>query len=249
MQFSANELQGGKGSGLGLWVSKGFVDRHGGQLKAYSEGIGHGSKFVIELPVYTSSDEEENSSSILAQKVEEGDVNAYAKVATIANGFDLEVGTSSSLPRADIAIGKEKVKPRPVLASNSENQVTHFEAVYRTVLVVDDSVSNRKMLCRILARDGFECTQAVDGQAAVDLVSESKGKYDMVLMDYEMPIMDGPTATKAIRVMDYTGPIIGVTGNVLAADRAKFIASGANEVLHKPLTLSALNAAMEALVL
>ena len=52
VQFNANQLQNGKGSGIGLWVSKGFVTRHLGSLTATSEGIGLGSTFTVELPAY-----------------------------------------------------------------------------------------------------------------------------------------------------------------------------------------------------
>lgn len=52
VQFNANQLQDGKGSGLGLWVSKGFAKRHNGDIRAESEGIGMGSTFTLELPCY-----------------------------------------------------------------------------------------------------------------------------------------------------------------------------------------------------
>ena len=58
IQFNANQLQGGQGSGLGLWISKGFVDLHKGSLVASSDGIGRGSKFDMELPVYLSTSAE-----------------------------------------------------------------------------------------------------------------------------------------------------------------------------------------------
>jgi CheY-like chemotaxis protein len=107
------------------------------------------------------------------------------------------------------------------------------------VLVVEDAIRNRKMLCRLLANGGYLVTQAENGQIGFDLVSKNPGEYDMILMDFEMPVMDGPAATKAIRAIDYKGPIIGITGNVLETDRKLFIAAGANEVLFKPLTLRA----------
>jgi len=107
--------------------------------------------------------------------------------------------------------------------------------------VVDDSVPNRKLLCRLLKNGGFECTQAENGQIGLDLVAGSIDAFDLILMDFEMPVMDGPTATKAIRDTGYSRPIIGITGNVLDADRVIFTNAGANEVLYKPLTLTAFN--------
>ena len=61
------------------------------------------------------------------------------------------------------------------------------------------------------------------------------GKYDAVLMDFNMPKMDGPGATKQLRKLGYRGPIIGVTGNVLDEDKRVFIEAGADKVLFKPL--------------
>ena len=102
------------------------------------------------------------------------------------------------------------------------------------LLVVDDSALNRRMIIKLL-RDHI-CDQAVDGVDAVAKYKErvnlsksiqtvsssnnvnedesSKGSkvYDAILMDFMMPIMDGPTATDIIKGMGYTGPVIGITG-------------------------------------
>ena len=89
------------------------------------------------------------------------------------------------------------------------------------VLVVDDSRLNRKMLMMCLRADGHVCVEAADGLEAIAMVKEridhangGQGKpFDTVLMDFIMPNMDGPTATKEIRALGYTAPIFGVTGN------------------------------------
>ena len=124
------------------------------------------------------------------------------------------------------------------------------------VLVVDDSSLNRKMLCRVLRTAGYTCEEANDGQGAVNKVMAkiaratagggerggegegSKGYYDAVLMDFVMPVMDGPTATKAIRAVGYSAPIFGVTGNALDSDVDYFVRCGANAVLAKPFDFS-----------
>ena len=87
-----------------------------------------------------------------------------------------------------------------------------------SILVVDDACMNRKLLCRLLKLHGHTCTEAQDGQEAVDVIKNAKkgGKrYDTILMDYEMPIMNGPAATRAIRALGCDSFIIGITGNVL----------------------------------
>ena len=89
------------------------------------------------------------------------------------------------------------------------------------LLVVDDSRLNRKVLMKCLKKDGHRCTEAEDGLEAIERVKDridfsngGRGKpYDAILMDFVMPNMDGPTATRQIRSMGYTGVIFGVTGN------------------------------------
>jgi CheY-like chemotaxis protein len=96
------------------------------------------------------------------------------------------------------------------------------------------------MLCRLLRNAGYFCTQAENGQIAVDLVSSGL-KFDLILMDFEMPVMDGPSSTRILKSMGCLSPVVGITGNILPDDIAFFLSAGAVDVLHKPLTLSVLN--------
>jgi CheY-like chemotaxis protein len=66
------------------------------------------------------------------------------------------------------------------------------------------------------------------------------GLYDLILMDYQMPIMDGPAAISAIRALGYKGVILGLTGNVLAVDQDVMVRAGAEAVLTKPLDIDIL---------
>eukprot|EP01036_Dinobryon_divergens_P042023 gene42023-biopygen33699 len=82
-------------------------------------------------------------------------------------------------------------------------------------------------------------TEAKDGAEAVERMKEAMEPGNMpfhfVMMDYQMPVMDGPSAAKAMREMGFSGPIIGVTGNALPSDINHFMSSGANKVLVKPI--------------
>jgi len=114
--------------------------------------------------------------------------------------------------------------------------------VRRRVLIVDDVAMNRKMLRRVLHSRFDAVDEAEDGQKAVDIIARSlEGggalTYDVITMDYQMPVMDGVTATRLIRGMGYTGKIVAVTGNALADDVLTFKASGADTVLRKPLDI------------
>ena len=109
------------------------------------------------------------------------------------------------------------------------------------VLIVDDVAMNRKMLRRLLIARFDECDEAENGQQAVDMAKRAMALglcYDIITMDYQMPIMDGVTATRCIRKLGYKGQIIGVTGNALQEDVATFVENGANIVLTKPLSIS-----------
>jgi signal transduction histidine kinase/CheY-like chemotaxis protein len=119
----------------------------------------------------------------------------------------------------------------------------------RRILVVEDSDSSRKMLVRLLERAGHTCVMAVNGQDAVhamttDLAATEENPnhvpFDAVLMDSEMPVLNGPEATKQIREMGFKATILGVTGNVLSEDVEYFMAHGADRVLPKPISMKLL---------
>jgi CheY-like chemotaxis protein len=106
------------------------------------------------------------------------------------------------------------------------------------ILLVDDAVTNRKLLRRLLEKNGHTCEEAENGDIAYNLVVESMKKanqqFDSILIDNEMPIMSGPTAVKKMRAYGCVSLIIGITGNVLPEDVAHFKQCGADSVLPKP---------------
>lgn len=108
------------------------------------------------------------------------------------------------------------------------------------VLVVDDVVTNRKLLKRLVTKRGHWVEVARDGREAVDLVSDFVGRgtpFDVILMDYEMPILRGPEAVKEMRGLGVNAFIVGITGNVLSEDIQYFVSCGANCVLPKPVEM------------
>eukprot|EP00607_Mallomonas_marina_P006254 CAMPEP_0182437468 /NCGR_PEP_ID=MMETSP1167-20130531/85070_1 /TAXON_ID=2988 /ORGANISM="Mallomonas Sp, Strain CCMP3275" /LENGTH=596 /DNA_ID=CAMNT_0024630403 /DNA_START=1074 /DNA_END=2864 /DNA_ORIENTATION=+ len=113
----------------------------------------------------------------------------------------------------------------------------------RRVLVVDDSRMNRLMLCRLLQGYCDETVEAENGSKAVAAIADSdmgQQPFSLVLMDYQMPVLDGPSAAKAMRDLGYNGPIIGVTGNSLPSHINTFMSSGADRVVSKPLNFDTL---------
>lgn len=111
------------------------------------------------------------------------------------------------------------------------------------VLLVDDCEVNRLLTCAMLARWGIAPAVAVDGLAALLLVRQQS--FDLVLMDVDMPVMDGLAATEAIRRHEHEQavwprvPIVAYTGSAHAHD-ARLRASGMNDVLKKPCSVDAM---------
>eukprot|EP00596_Hydrurales_sp_CCMP1899_P003636 CAMPEP_0119051700 /NCGR_PEP_ID=MMETSP1177-20130426/73233_1 /TAXON_ID=2985 /ORGANISM="Ochromonas sp, Strain CCMP1899" /LENGTH=828 /DNA_ID=CAMNT_0007031009 /DNA_START=692 /DNA_END=3175 /DNA_ORIENTATION=+ len=103
------------------------------------------------------------------------------------------------------------------------------------VLVVDDADSNRKMLTMLLKKKGLIIEAREDGQRAVDLVLEDLHKFQLVLMDNLMPVMNGQDAARSLRDHGYPYLIIGITGNSMEDDLVAFLGSGADMVISKPL--------------
>jgi CheY-like chemotaxis protein len=191
IQFNVNDLQAGNGSGLGLYISKGLAEQHGGTLDVSSKGLGFGTTFTLTLPLYYVP-------------------NSAEQVMAMEEGHNEESAAALS----------------PVVAPPLR------------MLVVDDVSTNRKLLARLCTKHVHSVTQAADGQEALDQVALAMERggtlFDTILMDYEMPVMNGPTATREIRALGCDAFIVGITGNLFAEDVNFFKSCGANAVLPKP---------------
>ena len=102
----------------------------------------------------------------------------------------------------------------------------------KKILVAEDNESNYILMSYIL-RKHYEIARAHHGQEAVEMVNA--GSYDMVLMDMQMPIMDGLTATKIIKGSHPNLPILAVTANAFGSDREAAFAAGCDEFVTKPI--------------
>ena len=112
----------------------------------------------------------------------------------------------------------------------------------KQILLVEDNELNREIAQEILREYGFLVDTAENGAVAVEKVSTAApGSYDLVLMDVQMPIMDGYTATRKIRALDdparATLPIIAMTANAFDEDRRNALESGMNGFLSKPIVI------------
>lgn len=110
------------------------------------------------------------------------------------------------------------------------------------ILVVDDNEINRQIAEKLLIKTGAEVVLADDGRQAVSLVRDEL--FDVVLMDIQMPVVDGLTATVLIRALDTPGaktlPILAMTAHAMSGDREKSLAAGLSDHLTKPIEPDAL---------
>lgn len=131
--------------------------------------------------------------------------------------------------------------------SSTESDLTDCEGMH--VLIAEDNELNYEVAHEILAMHGITSEQAENGKICVERFMEApEGTYDAILMDMQMPVMNGLEATKMLRKMDqYHGntiPIIAMTANVAKTDMDKCLAAGMTGHLAKPLDIHALIAAL-----
>ncbi|MDL2206511.1 response regulator [Eubacteriales bacterium OttesenSCG-928-N13] len=110
----------------------------------------------------------------------------------------------------------------------------------KCILVAEDVEINRQILIALLEPTNVQIECAENGQIAVDMVDKHPGKYDAILMDVQMPVMDGHTAAKTIREGGYTLPIIAMTANVFKEDVDTALAAGMTAHIAKPIDIDLL---------
>ncbi|WP_160165009.1 response regulator [Chrysiogenes arsenatis] len=145
---------------------------------------------------------------------------------------------SSLLEAIMIAMGKAELITRYVESEYESMQSAVEKLIGARILLVEDNELNRALAIDVLGNNGIAVVVANHGREALDILAED-ADFDGILMDCQMPIMDGYAATQAIRQQLRFAelPIIAMTANVMAGDQEKTLAAGMNDHIGKPLNL------------
>lgn len=202
------------GKGLGLAIVKNLVMQMDGVIHAESE-LEKGSRFIVTIPFMTKEAEE-------SEKAKGFDEKEYIKAEnTEEESGKQENGSESPYEEAQ--------------KGGKENELEGYR-----ILVAEDNPLNMEIAVELLHMAGAEVDTAVNGQEAVELFEKSVvGYYDAVVLDMQMPVLDGCGAAEAIRGMDrpdaFTVPIAALTANTLAEDVARTAHAGMNVHMAKPV--------------
>ena len=116
----------------------------------------------------------------------------------------------------------------------------------KEILLAEDMEANRKLALIMLKKIGCECEVAINGQEAVDACL--KKKYDLILMDCQMPVMDGYEAARKIKAkggLNADTVVVAMTANALEGDREKCLAACMDDYIPKPVTIKVLEEAIK----
>ena len=219
VQFNPHILQNGGGSGLGLFISDKIMELHEGSMSVHSEGEGKGSTFAITLPITFQSD----APALSTRKISSSKPMINLSDSRMTTPID-----ESSLLLHETAVAYDGVLSKTLV----------------TILIVDDSAMNRKMISRLFtSSDEFEYNllEACNGQEGVEAVlgdaeSNRIDKIDVILMDNQMPVMDGVTAVNLLRKGGFANLIVMISGDSMNSDSVSMSGCGANHVMLKPIS-------------
>lgn len=152
-----------------------------------------------------------------------GTISATSKI-NVGSVFTFEIDAPLPTP-SDVRLHKQKG-----LAKKARQR--HHPSLRGKVLFADDALDNRRLLEHLLRKTGADITLVEDGTKALEVASQES--FDLILMDVQMPNMDGLTATRKIREKGITTPIVAISAGAMAADIDKALEAGCEMHLSKP---------------
>lgn len=161
-----------------------------------------------------------------------GDITVESRPG-VGSTFRLSVTTGplEGVPRIDYAA-------RAAASTLDQSEPAPVHVLTARVLLVEDGPDNQRLVSYLLERAGAVVAVATNGLLACEqaLAAQQSGRpFDIILMDMQMPVMDGYEATRRLRSAGYTGTIIALTAHAMAGDRERCLAAGCNGFLSKPV--------------
>eukprot|EP00301_Raphidiophrys_heterophryoidea_P007134 c12803_g6_i1.p1 GENE.c12803_g6_i1~~c12803_g6_i1.p1 ORF type:complete len:831 (+),score=242.69 c12803_g6_i1:233-2725(+) len=268
-QLRAGEQQQEQGSGLGLALCKAFVEKgHSGKVGFDSE-VGKGTEFYFSIPFRITELADEVHKSLGFHNTS---THGNTTTTTTSDGITFTIPEPKPSPQvarqrppsnhqqqllqqtdSDVSVprvengenGGAALLQQTQSGVSGNGNASAVSAVVVDVLVVEDSMISRKLVAKTLRNMGVTFDQCVDGKEAVEKLEANNQYCSVILMDKEMPRMDGFEATAQIRKLGFQGAIVGCTGNAMDDQVAEFLKIGANHVLGKPITQAALRSTLE----
>lgn len=176
-----------------------------------------------------------------------GDVEIVETTPGLGTRFRATIAAKAS--KTQVSEPSPPHAPDPREAPEETADASPLENV--RVLVAEDVAANQRLICFHLTKAGASVEVVENGSEAMRQALESRDSghpYDVILMDMQMPVMDGYTATTELRNQAYDGGIIALTAHSLAEDREKCLAAGCDEYLTKPVNKKALIEAISKIV-
>ena len=214
------------------------------QLVNYLEKIKQGKDLkVISVNSLLHADEVHFSNEII-------DVDLYTPLnqervfEMIVGLYDINVPSNED--KVQVKEQTLQVYKSQIHESRDITQSSFYDFRGKRIMIVEDNVINQKVLASLLVPAGVKVSVANNGQEAVDILKEKKVIFDLILMDINMPVLDGYAATELIRQDHYFDrlPIIAFTALVLDSEIEKMYACGLNAFLAKPLNIGKLYTAL-----
>lgn len=206
-----------QGTGLGLSICKTIVERLGGEISV-SSVVGKGTTFTFTLPY------ESDQAS--------GDREEQERNATNANGNPSDTAAMGTFAETSVQDASGSVSGNTEEGC-SEGSSADASPSQQTILIAEDEDSNFDLLKAILGRK-YRLIRARDGMEAV--MSYDEAKPDLILMDIKMPNLDGLEATKIIRELSTTVPIIAQSAYAYQQDQIAAMDVGCNDFIAKPIS-------------
>ncbi len=215
-----------KGTGLGMPITRELVTAMAGSIEVASE-LGKGTTFLVRLPLdLASAAEREELGPVLEGTLCELD-------APEERSGEAQAFASAYAPR---------LEARTATAGGTEAVPGEQGERALKILLAEDAEFNAEFLMELLSDEGFAVVHAENGQVALDIFRSSGiGEFDIILMDMQMPVLDGCAAASAIRGLSRadarTVRIYACTANTFREDMERAMASGMDDFLTKPIDI------------